>query len=229
MLDRNRQPQLAGPGHGQALSADSYYDVPQNYGPYGRDYAGQDEGFNPLKLLLYIAQYRWLIVMMAAAGLVAGVIVTMMQTPKYQATTQLEVLVPSAKVFQDIEVVSENSDVRAFLTAREKLKGTFILLRIAEKENLTVGREELFQRVAVLAERYEMGFEQMLKELQKRGAIDQIQEEIVTAKALDFVVGHAIITESPLPKVEASEALETAAAELAAKASEEPPAAEPAS
>ncbi|RUZ12220.1 Wzz/FepE/Etk N-terminal domain-containing protein, partial [Mesorhizobium sp. M7A.F.Ca.CA.001.09.1.1] len=130
MLDRNRQPQLAGPGHGQALSADSYYDVPQNYGPYGRDYAGQDEGFNPLKLLLYIVQYRWLIVMMAAAGLVAGVIVTMMQTPKYQATTQLEVLVPSAKVFQDIEVVSENSDVRAFLTAREKLKSRALAQRV---------------------------------------------------------------------------------------------------
>ncbi|RVA56588.1 polysaccharide biosynthesis tyrosine autokinase [Mesorhizobium sp. M7A.F.Ca.US.001.01.1.1] len=130
MLDRNRQPQLAGPGHGQALSADSYYDVPQNYGPYGRDYAGQDEGFNPLKLLLYIVQYRWLIVIMAAAGLVAGVIVTMMQTPKYQATTQLEVLVPSAKVFQDIEVVSENSDVRAFLTAREKLKSRALAQRV---------------------------------------------------------------------------------------------------
>ncbi|RUY33145.1 polysaccharide biosynthesis tyrosine autokinase, partial [Mesorhizobium sp. M7A.F.Ca.CA.001.13.2.1] len=75
-------------------------------------------------------QYRWLIVMMAAAGLVAGVIVTMMQTPKYQATTQLEVLVPSAKVFQDIEVVSENSDVRAFLTAREKLKSRALAQRV---------------------------------------------------------------------------------------------------
>ncbi|WP_136621044.1 MULTISPECIES: GumC family protein [Mesorhizobium] len=130
MLDRNRQPQLAGPGHGRALSADLYYDVPQNYGPYGRDYAGQDEGFNPLKLLFYIVQYRWLIVMMAAAGLVAGVIVTMMQTPKYQATTQLEVLVPSAKVFQDIEVVSETSDVRAFLTAREKLRSRALAQRV---------------------------------------------------------------------------------------------------
>ncbi|MER8376592.1 GumC family protein [Mesorhizobium sp. M1406] len=122
---------LAFAGSGQALSADLYYDVPQNYDPYGRDHAGQDEGFNPLKLLFYIVQYRWLIVMMAAAGLVAGVIVTMMQTPKYQATTQLEVLVPSAKVFQDIEVVSENSDVRAFLTAREKLKSRALAQRVA--------------------------------------------------------------------------------------------------
>ncbi|MER8749855.1 polysaccharide biosynthesis tyrosine autokinase [Mesorhizobium sp. M1050] len=129
MLDRNRQSQLA--GSRQALSADLPYDVPQNYGPYGRDHGGRDDGFNPLKLLFYIVQYRWLIVMMAAAGLVAGVIVTMMQTPKYQATTQLEVLVPSAKVFQDIEVVSENSDVRAFLTAREKLKSRALAQRVA--------------------------------------------------------------------------------------------------
>ncbi|MER9137260.1 polysaccharide biosynthesis tyrosine autokinase [Mesorhizobium sp. M0830] len=128
MLDRNRQSQVA--GSRQALSADLPYDVPQNYGPYGRDHAGRDDGFNPLKLLFYIVQYRWLIVMMAAAGLVAGVIVTMMQTPKYQATTQLEVLVPSAKVFQDIEVVSENSDVRAFLTAREKLKSRALAQRV---------------------------------------------------------------------------------------------------
>jgi trigger factor len=114
-------------------------------------------------------------------------------------------------------------------TAREKLKGTFILLRIAEKENLTVNREELFGRVATLAERYEMGFEQMLKELQKRGALDQIQEEIVTAKALDFVVGHAIITESPLPVATSAESSETASAEAAAKAGDEPAAPESAS
>ncbi|TKB30073.1 MAG: exopolysaccharide biosynthesis protein, partial [Mesorhizobium sp.] len=109
---------------------DRYYDGAQNYSSYGRDYTEQDEGFNPLRLLFYVVQYRWLIVMMAAAGLVAGVIVTMMQTPKYRATTQLEVLVPSAKVFQDIEVVSESSDLRAFQTAREKLKSRALAQRV---------------------------------------------------------------------------------------------------
>ncbi|TPJ08985.1 polysaccharide biosynthesis tyrosine autokinase [Mesorhizobium sp. B2-7-3] len=144
MLDRNRQPQIAGPGYGHALSADLYYDGAQNYSPYGRDYAAQDEGFNPLRLLFYVIQYRWLIVMMAVAGLVAGVIVTMMQTPKYQATTQLEVLVPSAKVFQDIEVVSENSDVRAFLTAREKLKSRALAQRVVFQLGLAEKPDFLF-------------------------------------------------------------------------------------
>lgn len=144
MLDRNRQHQIAGPGHSQALSADLFYDGAQNYSPYGRDHSEQPEGVNPLKLLFYVAQYRWLIVMMAAAGLVAGAIVTMMQTPKYQATTQLEVLVPSAKVFQDIEVVSENSDVRTFLTAREKLRSRALAQRVVFQLGLSEKPDFLF-------------------------------------------------------------------------------------
>lgn len=111
------------------LVPEGFYDGPHNYSPYGYD-RQQDEGFNPIKLLFYIVQYRWLIATMAACGLVAGVVVTMMQTPKYKATVQLEVLVPSAKVFQDIEVVSENSDIRAFLTAREKLKSRGLAQRV---------------------------------------------------------------------------------------------------
>ncbi|TIX43748.1 MAG: exopolysaccharide biosynthesis protein, partial [Mesorhizobium sp.] len=144
MLDRNRQHQIAGPGHGQALSPDLYYDGAQNYSSYGRDYSEQDEGFNPLRLLFYVVQYRWLIVMMAAAGLVAGIVVTMMQTPKYQATTQLEVLVPSAKVFQDIEVVSESSDLRAFQTAREKLKSRALAQRVVFQLGLSEKPDFLF-------------------------------------------------------------------------------------
>lgn len=144
MLDRNRQHQIAGPGHSQALTADLYYDGAQNYSPYGRDTLESDQRFSPLKLLFYAVQYRWLIVIMAVAGLVAGVIITMMQTPKYQATTQLEVLVPSAKVFQDIEVVSENSDVRAFLTAREKLRSRALAQRVVFQLGLSEKPDFLF-------------------------------------------------------------------------------------
>ncbi|RVC83920.1 polysaccharide biosynthesis tyrosine autokinase [Mesorhizobium sp. M4A.F.Ca.ET.022.05.2.1] len=144
MLDRSRQHQMTAPGHGQALSSDLYYDGSQNHGPYGRDFAEQDQGFNPLKLLFYVVQYRWLIAMMMAAGLVAGAVVTMMQTPKYQATAQLEVLVPSAKVFQDIEVVSENSDIRAFQTAREKLKSRALAQRVVFQLGLSEKPDFLF-------------------------------------------------------------------------------------
>jgi trigger factor len=81
--------------------------------------------------------------------------------------------------------------------ARERLKGTFILLRIAEKEGIRVTREELFGRVAALAERAQRSYEKMLKELEKQNGLEQIQEEILTAKTLDFLVANASVTGIP--------------------------------
>lgn len=101
------------------------------------------------------------------------------------------------------EVLKENEKELvgvAAQNARERLKGTFILLRIAEKEGLKVTREELFGRVAMLAQKYEMPFEKMLKELEKRNAVDQISEEIVTAKVLDFIVSAASVTDAATGK-----------------------------
>ena len=86
----------------------------------------------------------------------------------------------------------------AATTAREQLKGTFVLLRIAEKEGIRVSREEVFGRVAALAERYQMTFDKMSKELDKRGALDQIQEELLTGKVLDFLVANASVTTASL-------------------------------
>ncbi len=95
------------------------------------------------------------------------------------------------------EVLKENEKElvgAASSNARERIKGTFILLRIAEEEGLKVKREELMGRIATLAEKYEMTFEKMLKELQKRNAIDQVNEEILTAKVLDFLSSTASVT-----------------------------------
>jgi capsular exopolysaccharide synthesis family protein len=142
MLERNRQP-LAVPGYPGGVP-DHFHDGAHNYSPYGRDHFEAEDRFDPLKLLFYVIQYRWLIAMMAAAGLVAGAIVAMMQTPRYQATTTLEVLVPSAKVFQDIEVVSETTDVRAFQTAREKLKSRALAERVVFQLGLSEKPDFLF-------------------------------------------------------------------------------------
>jgi trigger factor len=77
--------------------------------------------------------------------------------------------------------------------AREKVKGSFILLRIAEAEALRVGQDEIFGRVAGMAQRYEMPFEKMFKELEKRNALDEIHQELLTSKALDFVVASSTL------------------------------------
>ncbi|WP_457936137.1 GumC family protein [Mesorhizobium sp. 10J20-29] len=147
MLDRNRMLRQGDPERDYQASLDVYRDGHHNYAHYGQyDLHDQDEAFNPLKLLFYIIQYRWLIMLLLAIGLAAGFMFTMMQTPKYEATAQLEVLVPSAKVFQDIEVMSEVTDVRSFLTAREKLKSRALAQRVVYELGLTEKPDFLFPK-----------------------------------------------------------------------------------
>lgn len=86
----------------------------------------------------------------------------------------------------------------ATANAKDRIKGTFILLRIAEKEDIKVAREEILGRVAMLAQRAQMGFEKMLSELDKRGALEQIHEEMLTAKVLDFLVSNANLAAAPV-------------------------------
>lgn len=97
-------------------------------------------------------------------------------------------------------ILKENEkDIVASATAnaKDRIKGTFILLRIAEKEGIKVMQEEILGRVATLAQRSNMGFEKMLAELRKRGALDQIHEELLTAKVLDFLVSNASVLAAP--------------------------------
>jgi hypothetical protein len=50
-----------------------------------------------------------------------------------------------------------------------------------------------------------MSFDKMLKELQKRRALDQISEEILSGKALEFVAKEATVTTAaPEAKAEAT-------------------------
>ena len=77
--------------------------------------------------------------------------------------------------------------------ARERIKATFILLRIAEAEKISVTREEFNQRIAAMSVRYGMTHDKVIKELEKNDALDQVNEEILTAKVLDFLVSNATV------------------------------------
>ncbi len=102
-------------------------------------------------------------------------------------------------VSEDVLKESEKELVGAASeNARERIKSTFVLSRIAEQEGIKITKEELFGRIAMLAERYQMPFEKMLKELQKRNAVDQIKEEILTGKTLNFLVSQATVTATPV-------------------------------
>lgn len=146
MLHNNRQ---GGPYPGQPPAPHPSGDMTL-YAPwygshgYGRLIEDEDDGIDPLALLYYVVKHRWLIAIVIAVGLVAGTVVTWMQTPRYQATAQLEVMVPSAKVFQDLEVISESTDFRIYLTAREKLKSRSLAQRVVFELGLADNQRFLF-------------------------------------------------------------------------------------
>ncbi|MCE0483336.1 MAG: hypothetical protein LV479_03755 [Methylacidiphilales bacterium] len=77
--------------------------------------------------------------------------------------------------------------------AKEKLKGTFILQRIAEAEKVTVTAAEMRARVASMAARYGMTAEKATRELEKRNSMDRVAEDILSGKVIDFLVANASV------------------------------------
>ncbi len=81
--------------------------------------------------------------------------------------------------------------------ARDQIKGTFILMRIGEAEGIKATQQEFDIRIAQLAQRYEMKPDKLIKKLDERNAIDQILEEILTGKVLDFLAANASVSTIP--------------------------------
>jgi trigger factor len=100
------------------------------------------------------------------------------------------------------EILKENEQEilgSAAQNARDKLKGTFILLRIGDAEGILATKEEFDQRINYLAARYDMKPDKLLKKLDERNAVDQILEEVITSKVLDFLVASASVSTIPAP------------------------------
>ena len=100
----------------------------------------------------------------------------------------------SRGVTEEAIKASENELVEvASQGAKQKLKGTFILQRIAELEKITVSQTELRARIAAMAARYGMTPDKAAKELEKRDALDRVAEDVLSGKVIDLLVAHADI------------------------------------
>lgn len=80
--------------------------------------------------------------------------------------------------------------------ARERVKGAFLLLQIAQKENLQVTQDEMNQRIHQLSHQYNMEPRKLLQELDKHNGLTQIEEELLISKTLDFLLTHAKLEQS---------------------------------
>ncbi len=81
---------------------------------------------------------------------------------------------------QQIFSVASNS-------AKERVKAMFLLNRIAQKEGIKVEQQELAQRVHYMAQQYQMPVQKLVKQLEERNGFGEIQEQILSAKVLDFL------------------------------------------
>jgi trigger factor len=81
-------------------------------------------------------------------------------------------------------------------SAKDRLKASFILTRIGEAEKIEVSGPELKRRVESLAAQHGMSYEKAISELDKKGAIPQLVEEIQVGKVLDFLTSNANVQTS---------------------------------
>jgi trigger factor len=80
--------------------------------------------------------------------------------------------------------------------ARERVRGNFLLLRIAEKEKLTITEEDVSRRVLEMAARYQIPVGKLVKDLERRNGFGPLREQILIGKALDLLAANVTVRES---------------------------------
>jgi trigger factor len=82
-------------------------------------------------------------------------------------------------------------------SAKERVKVSFILQKIAEKEDIKVGQDEIAQRIQVMAAMYQIPPEKFAKDLQKRGGLIEIYDQLMNEKVLELLQKEAKIEDVP--------------------------------
>jgi trigger factor len=81
--------------------------------------------------------------------------------------------------------------------AKERVKLSFLIQRIAEKEGVQVSQDEVLKRAQSLAMAYQIPLEKFLKDLQKRNGVVELYDQIAHEKVLAFLEQNAKIEEVP--------------------------------
>ncbi len=97
------------------------------------------------------------------------------------------------------EAIDKSKDAiysAANASAKDRVKTGYILGRIADLEKIKAERDEILQRIHAMAEQYKMKVDKMIKQLEERGGIGEIADQIATAKVMDFLELHANVTDT---------------------------------
>lgn len=80
-------------------------------------------------------------------------------------------------------------------SARDRVRGNFLLLRVAEKEKIEVTDTDMIMAISEMAHRYEIPVKKLIKDLQARDGIGPIREQILMGKALDLIAANVTVRE----------------------------------
>jgi trigger factor len=80
-------------------------------------------------------------------------------------------------------------------SAKDRIKVSFILGRIAEKEGIKVTEQEISRRIIYLAQQHQIKPEKLVSQLKERDGIREIHDQILTSKVLDFLELNARVEE----------------------------------
>ncbi len=83
--------------------------------------------------------------------------------------------------------------------ARQSVLNHVLLSRIAEKEHITVTEDELTEELKSLAQANRVPLARLRENLEKEGHLDEVRETLTLRKAIDFLVGEAIIESHSRP------------------------------
>jgi trigger factor len=98
---------------------------------------------------------------------------------------------------QAIEQHKEQIYSAAASNAKERVKSSFLMQRIAEKEDIKVSQEEIARRITYLAALYQIPADRFAKDLQKRNGLIEIYDQIMTEKVMEMLQKNAALEDVP--------------------------------
>jgi len=99
-----------------------------------------------------------------------------------------------------IEQQKDGIYAAATRSAKERVKLSFLIQRIAEQEKIAVSEDEVLKRAQSLAAMYQIPLEKFLKDLQKRNGVPELYDQIAHEKVIAFLEQNARIEDVPAAK-----------------------------
>jgi trigger factor len=81
--------------------------------------------------------------------------------------------------------------------AKDRVKLSFLVQRIAEKEEIKVAQEEVLRRIQTLAAMYQIPPDKFIKDLQKRNGVIEIYDQLAHEKVMEFLENNAAVETVP--------------------------------